>query len=178
MAPVQPSAEPAPVPAAEPAAPKVAARFEARPERVYAVLVDATGYPRWLVGAQRIRSVDGDWPSPGSGFEHTVGLGPLRMRGRTSVLSIEPPWAVTLEAGLGWMGSFVVGFELRDEGSSTVLEIAERPHSGLLRYAWRLGAAPLMRRLLWGRNHLSMQHLGDELDAEAHPVPADRDRAR
>jgi hypothetical protein len=54
-----------------------------------------------------------------------------------------------------------------------VLEVAERPHAGLLRHAWKLGAAPVMRQLLWGRNHLSMQHLADELDTDARPVPDD-----
>lgn len=173
MAPAHPQTKPTPVPAADPGAPKVAFRFGARPERVYAVLVDATAYPRWLVGARHIRTVDATWPEPGSGFDHTVGVGPLRIKGRTAVVAVDPPWAVILVAGLGWLGSFVVEFELRDKGSFTVLEVAERPHSGLLGHGWKLGAAPVMRYLLWGRNHLSMQHLADELGTEARPVPAD-----
>jgi uncharacterized protein YndB with AHSA1/START domain len=149
-------------------------RFEVRPERVYAVLVDAAAYPRWLIGAQEVRGVEDGWPAPGSGFHHVVGVGPFRVKGRTAVLAAEPPWCVALEAGVGWLGSLQVEFVLRDERTSTVLGVTERARSGLVRHVWRLGGAPLMRRLLWGRNHLSLQQLADELGVDGRSMPADQ----
>jgi uncharacterized protein YndB with AHSA1/START domain len=34
----------------------------APPEAVFEVLDDAEAYPRWVVGARRMRRVDPDWP--------------------------------------------------------------------------------------------------------------------
>ena len=40
------------------------------PEAVFEVLDDPYAYPRWVVGARRIRSVDAGWPAVGSRFHH------------------------------------------------------------------------------------------------------------
>ena len=52
---------------------EVRAIVPAPPEAVFAVLSDPETYPEWLAGAQHIRQVDGDFPAPGSQFDHEVG---------------------------------------------------------------------------------------------------------
>ena len=66
-------------------------RYAAAPiERVFEVVSDPRTYPDWLVGAQEIRSVDEDWPQPGSRFHHRVGLvGPLTIPDSTSSVEVE-----------------------------------------------------------------------------------------
>ena len=68
-------------------------RYAAAPiERVFAVVSDPTTYPDWLVGAREIRSVDDDWPQPGSLFHHRVGLvGPLTVADSPEVLEVDAP---------------------------------------------------------------------------------------
>src|SRR6188472_2881403 len=67
-------------------------------ERVFEVISDPRTYPDWLVGAREIRSVDEDWPQPGSRFHHRVGLvGPLTIPDSTSSVEVEPPTRLVLE---------------------------------------------------------------------------------
>ena len=49
----------------------------ATPADVFAVLADGWLYPSWVVGASRVRGVDGTWPQPGSRIHHSVGVWPL-----------------------------------------------------------------------------------------------------
>jgi uncharacterized protein YndB with AHSA1/START domain len=64
-------------------------QITASPEQAFAVLVDPTTYPRWLIGATAIRDVDETWPSRGSAFHHVVGWGRIRIADSTEVLDIE-----------------------------------------------------------------------------------------
>ena len=56
---------------------------------MFAVLVDPESYPKWLVGADRIRHVDPDWPTVGSKFHHVVGFGPFKIADSTEVIDID-----------------------------------------------------------------------------------------
>ena len=57
------------------------------PEQVFDVLDDAGAYPKWVVGARRVRRVDPNWPAVGSQFHHAVGTTPIC----TEFLDIAPP---------------------------------------------------------------------------------------
>ena len=72
---------------------------------VFAALIEPHTYPHWLVGAQEIRDIDDDWPSPGSAFHHRVGLvGPLTVADLTKVIGIEEPRRLSLEVPPGHWG--------------------------------------------------------------------------
>ena len=58
-------------------------QIDASPAAVFAVLVNPETYPKWLVGADRIRGVDPDWPAIGSKFHHVVGFGPFKIADST-----------------------------------------------------------------------------------------------
>ncbi len=131
---------------------------------VFAVVGDASTYPEWLVGAQRIRSVDPTWPEVGGRFHHTIGFGPFHLRDATESLELDALHRLRLRAGMGSLGAAIVTFELTESESGTVLEIAEQPDRGPFRHVWRI-AEPVVRTLLWGRNAVSLTNLRSLVEA-------------
>src|SRR5215207_3487776 len=86
-------------------------------ERVFEVVSDPRTYPEWLVGAREIRSVDEDWPQPGSRFHHRVGLvGPLTVADSSEVLEVDPPASLVLEVRARPFGRARAEFRVADAG--------------------------------------------------------------
>lgn len=144
----------------EQTAPTPTELIEASPEAVFSVLVDPTTYPQWLVGARTIRRVDPDWPRVGSSFQHTIGWGPPRIPGSTSVRRCRAPDELILSAGMGPLGEASVRFELERTADGTIVRIEELPARGAVRVMWRL-ARPVVTAGLWGRNAVSLGSLAD-----------------
>jgi uncharacterized protein YndB with AHSA1/START domain len=143
------------------------AHVDASPETVFAVLGDAEGYPDWLVGAKHIREVDDAWPARDATFHHTIGVGPLRLRGSTSVLETHPPRRLELRAGIGPLGAARVRFTIEPEGTGSHLTIEEEPERGIVRLLWSTPGRPLLAAGLWGRNAVSIDALRDRIEAAA-----------
>lgn len=124
---------------------------------VFAALVDPYTYPRWLVGAKAIRSVDDDWPTPGSAFHHRVGLGgPLEVADLSKVLEVDPPALLSLEVRIRPFGRGRARFTLADAPGAepaTVVELDEVP-IGLL-----APTRPLLDPLTVQRNRRSLERL-------------------
>jgi uncharacterized protein YndB with AHSA1/START domain len=140
-------------------APTVTEHLTEPPERVFDVIVRPATYPQWLVGAKHIRRVDHDWPHPGSAFHHVVGAGPVTIRDHTTVVRCERPRLLELRAHAGPLGVARVRFELTAHERGTRLDLFEAPDAGALRTLWRVGARPLVRLTLWGRNRVSLDRL-------------------
>jgi uncharacterized protein YndB with AHSA1/START domain len=108
--------------------------IDARPEDVFAVLLDPWTYERWVVGCDRVRAVDEDWPRPGSSFHHTVGVGPAKTDDRTTLVDVDPPRRLVLEAHAGPAGTarvtFLVEPDPEDPDHSTRVTIDEEPVDG------------------------------------------------
>ena len=66
------------------------------PEDVFAVLADGWLYGMWVVGAARIRDVDGDWPAPGSSIHHSVGAWPVLLSDETTSARADSPHLLEL----------------------------------------------------------------------------------
>jgi uncharacterized protein YndB with AHSA1/START domain len=136
-------------------------RIPASRDQVFGVLTDPTTYPQWLIGAERIRAVDSDWPDPGSSFHHQVGAGPFHVRDRTRVLSITPHAELVLEARAGHFGRAQVTFELSEVDGGTEVHLVEEPSAGPAGWAWK----SITRVLLWAgirvRNDISLRRLGE-----------------
>lgn len=100
-------------------------------EAVFDLLCTGRRYAEWVVGAKRIRSVDADWPRPGSRFHHTVGFGPLKLDDSTSVVSVDAPRRIVLDARARPLGRATVAVELEehDGGTRVVMyeELARAP---------------------------------------------------
>lgn len=133
---------------------------------VFAALLDPHTYPRWLVGARAIRSVDARWPAPGSVFHHRVGLaGPLQVADVTKLLAVDPPSSLTLEVRARPLGRGRARFTLVDERAdgqlATRVELDEVP-IGLLG-----PARPVLDPFTAARNGRSLAQLETYLLAPA-----------
>jgi uncharacterized protein YndB with AHSA1/START domain len=149
--------------------------ISAAAERVFEVICDARTYPHWLVGAQRIRRIDDNWPAEGSAFHHRVGVGMFTVADQTTVMKQERPGRLELQAGVGPFGSAHVRFTVHPlDRERSRLEFEELPASGLLRTMWTTLGEPLMRLGIWGRNAVSLQRLRRFIEQGA---PADPDAA-
>lgn len=130
--------------------------IRAEPEEVFATLADPRTYPRWLVGAKEIRSVDPGFPAPGARFHHVVGLaGPLTVADSTLCEEVDEPRLLRLEARARPAGRAEVTFTLEPHGGGTRVEVRERA-VGLLRVA-----DPALQPAIVLRNRRSLAQLRD-----------------
>ena len=131
---------------------------------VFATLIEPRTYPHWLVGAKEIRSVDADWPRPGSAFHHRVGLaGPLTVADMTKVIDIDEPKLLSLEVRGRPIGRGCATFSLREsgaDGGATVVELDEVPIGRLA------PLRPLVDPLTARRNERSLDRLADLLEPD------------
>lgn len=140
----------------------VHATIDAPLTEVWETLVDVRTYPRWLIGALRIRSVDEGWPAPGTAFHHEVGLGgPFRIADRTRSDAVVPMERLVLDVRALPIVHGKVTFELheRAEGGDTEVTMEEHP-IGLFRLL-----APLIAPLTLLRNRASLRHLERRVEA-------------
>jgi carbon monoxide dehydrogenase subunit G len=137
----------------------------ARPERVWAVLADGWTYAAWVVGASRIRAVEGGWPRPGSRIHHSVGAWPLLLSDETVVMASEPERLIRLKAKGKGLGQAVVEVTLHDEGDRTRIEMREDAAQGLA----KLIPHPVRQALIAPRNTETLTRLA--LLAERHEEP-------
>ena len=100
------------------------------PDKVWDVLADGWTFPLFVVGASRMRDVDGTWPAVGAKIHHSVGVWPALINDYTEVLEVTPGERLRLRAR-GWpLGEATVEFVLRPDGTGTTVEIDEEVTSG------------------------------------------------
>jgi len=127
-------------------------------EQAWSVLADPTTYPRWLVGAVDILSVDDGWPEEGTSFRHRVGLGgPVTTQDSTTVRSVDEPRLLVLEARARPFGRAHVEIEIRSRG--TGCEVAMR--EGMMAPLTRL--TPFAQPLITTRNKESLRRLRETM---------------
>ena len=134
---------------------RTVAYIPASPAQVFAVLTDAHTYGDWVVGTKEIRSVDADWPAPGSGFHHTVGVGPLATRDETRVRALDPPRRLSLRARAWPGGEAHVTLLLEEAGTGTRVTMLEEPVSGPGRWLH----SPVMDATIHARNTVALRRL-------------------
>jgi uncharacterized protein YndB with AHSA1/START domain len=98
--------------------------------RVFEVLIDPYAYPRWVVGARRIRSVDALWPASMTCFYHEVGAGPLRIKDKTTMVETRQDMMVKLRARVWPAGEAEVSITLTGDGDVTTVTLEEQPSAG------------------------------------------------
>ncbi len=132
---------------------------DARPEEVWATISDPETYPDWLMGAQRIRRVDPDFPADGSGFDHSVGpTGAVTVDDSTVVERADPPHRLALRVDAGPFHADVELLVLPGPAGSEV-RFTERPVGP----AALLG--PWLRPILRARNRESLRRLRERASA-------------
>lgn len=108
-------------------------QLPAPPEKVFDVLVDPYSFPKWVLGAKRIRGVDPDWPRPGSAFHHASGAGgELTVKDKTELITMNPPSSLVLQAYLRPLGIVRIRILLESGrlAGTTLLTIREAPAPG------------------------------------------------
>ena len=137
---------------------EVRAELPAPPEEVFEVLADPATYPRWLVGAQRIRGADPDFPAPGSGFEHSVGPAEeVTVDDRTEALYADRPHRLDLEVHAGpFHGEVDIELE-PGPGDTSLICFREVPTGPLALFT------PLLRPVVYARNGRSLKKLAEYL---------------
>ncbi len=129
--------------------------IEASPEQVWQVLSDGWLYPLWVVGATRMREVDGDWPQEGAKLHHSVGVWPAVVDDDTEVVESSPPGLLRLQARAWPSGEARVALHLEPHGGGTLVRIQEE----LSRGPGRLVPGPVRRLGLRWRNVESLRRL-------------------
>jgi hypothetical protein len=131
---------------------------------VYEVIADPTTYPEWLVGAQRIRAVDPDFPKPGTEFEHSVGPAEgVTVDDATEATGSDPPHRLDLHVRAGIFRADV-RLLVRPSGTGTEVRFLERP-SG----PWG-SLTPLLRPVLRARNAESLRRLSGYVESLRSPA--------
>jgi carbon monoxide dehydrogenase subunit G len=138
----------------------------ARPEQIWAVLADGWTYAAWVVGASRIRAVEGSWPMPGSRIHHSVGTWPLLVSDETVVEACEPERLIRLRAKGKAMGQAIVEISLHDEGDRTRIEMREDATAGL----GKLLPHPVRQALIAPRNTETVTRLALLAERRTQPT--------
>ena len=141
--------------------------MSASPADVFAVLDDADAYPRWVVGARRLRRVDPDWPHEGSEFHHAIGLPGAELKDSTEVLEHAAPRRIVLEVRFRPTGTARVEISIDPVEGGSVVTMEEHPHSGPVSWLPRFVTDPALHL----RNALSLQRLRHEVEQRAPRVP-------
>lgn len=122
-------------------------------ETVFEYLLDPSCYPRWLIGTDRIRATDPQWPQPGARFHHTVGFPPVKISDHSEVLEVDAPNLLRLSVHASTLVRGIVTFTLRGDADETILCIEEEPERRLVGNLLR----PLLDPITHVRNHNSLR---------------------
>ena len=138
----------------------------ASPDAVFEVLDDAAAYPRWVVGARRMRRVDSAWPAEGSEFHHAIGLPGVELHDSTEVLEHVPRHRIALEVRFRPTGTARVQLTVDASAKGSVVTMEETPDSGPVSWLPRLLTDPPLHL----RNAWSLQRLRHEIERRARRV--------
>jgi uncharacterized protein YndB with AHSA1/START domain len=127
-------------------------------DQVFAVLSDGWTYSDWVVGTVHIRSVDADYPAPGSLLHHKVGPWPFSLRDNTKVIRCDPPHELVVQARLRPLGVATVTLRLRpDAPDRTTVTMMEEFAAGPLQWI----QTKINDLLLHQRNKEALRRLSD-----------------
>jgi uncharacterized protein YndB with AHSA1/START domain len=144
-------------------------RTRARPDAVFAVLDDAHAYPRWVVGARRVRAVDPAWPAVGSCFHHAIGVGAAELHDSSKVLERDPPRRLVLEVRFRPTGIARVEIDVERSPTGSTITMTETPVCGP---AWAFPSV-FVDIVLKVRNAISLQRLRHEIERADEVAPVE-----
>jgi uncharacterized protein YndB with AHSA1/START domain len=138
----------------------------ASPEAVFEVLDDAYAYPRWVVGARRVRRVDPNWPAVGSQFHHAIGTAAGELHDLSKVLERKPPERIVLEVRFRPTGVAHVEITVKRDGDKSIVTLLESPTAGPVSHLPGFVTDPA----LFVRNALALQRLRHEIESRDREV--------
>ena len=135
-------------------------RMRAEPETVFDVLDNAYAYPRWVVGARRVRGVDPCWPAVGSRFHHAVGTAAGELHDSSQVIQRDRPHQMVLEVRFRPTGVARVEIRVAPGSAGSTIVLEETPTDGPVSRLPRFIIEPLLTL----RNAISLQRLRHEVE--------------
>ena len=132
----------------------------AQPTGVFAVLDDACAYPRWVVGARRVRAVDPTWPAVGSRFHHAIGAAGVELHDSSKVLERDPPRRLVLEVRFRPTGVARVEIQVDPAPAGSTITMTETPTRGPASWLPRF----IVAAMLTIRNTISLRRLRREAE--------------
>lgn len=100
-------------------------KIDADQKTAFDVLLDPYAYPDWVVGAYKVRDVDGDWPEEGSSFHHQLARSSGGVKDKTTITDIERPRQITLKAFARPLGAADIKVRVEDVGGGSLVVIDE-----------------------------------------------------
>ncbi len=140
----------------------------ATPDAVFDVLDDACAYPRWVVGARRVRAVDPSWPHVGSRFHHAIGAPGAELHDSSKVLVRDRPRDLSLEVRFRPTGVARVDIFVTPAGDGCDVTLDEVPTEGPAKRVPHV----VMEALLTARNALSLWRLRREAERSHASTPS------
>lgn len=133
----------------------VTREIDAPSEAVWAVLRDGWLFAGWVVGASRIRSVDAEWPAPGSRIHHSVGVWPALIDDSTRAISADAGRELVLAARAWPAGEATVRLGITTLGERTLVRMTEDVTAGPV----RIVPGTIRQLMLVPRNRESLRRL-------------------
>ncbi len=124
-------------------------------EDVFDVLRDGWLYPTWVVGASRMRGQDPGWPAVGTELHHSFGIWPFLINDTTTVLEVDEPRRLVIQAK-GWpVGEARVEVTVEDHPRGCRVTLRENPVRG----PGALVPGFIAQPGIWIRNNESIRRL-------------------
>lgn len=146
--------------------PAHSARIEINAEigKVFDLLADPWSYADWVVGSDRIREADANWPEVGAEFKHVVGVWPFKSHDHSFVEAVEAPNHLRLRVKARPFVTARVWLDLKPGGAGTVVEMYEDAADPIS----RLALNPLTQPLVHARNKIAIRRLRDMAEGRRH----------
>lgn len=135
-------------------------------EKVFAVLSDPWSYAYWVVGSDKIREADAEWPEIGAEFKHTVGVWPFKTRDHSYVEEVKQPTTLQLRVKARPFVTARVWMDLTKNGSGTHVAMYESAADPLSKLALNRITQPLVKL----RNDQALRRLRDLAEGKK-PIP-------
>lgn len=139
----------------------------ATPDEVFDVLDDPCAYPRWVVGARRVRAVDPDWPQVGSCFHHAIGTAAAELHDSSKILERRRPERLVLEVRFLPTGVAEVALDVAADGSGSSVTMVETPVRGPITRLPRFVTDPALTL----RNAIALWRLRREVERQQAEGP-------
>ena len=146
--------------------------IHASPEAIFGVLSDPRSYAYWVIGSEEIRDADVTWPAQGSRFEHTLKIGPLRLKDHSEVEDVRPGEFLQLKVKGRPLGTARVKIELERAGGGTRVTMIEDAGDTASAFVFN----PLTHLLVRARNVWSLDRLAELAEGRV-PMPGEEDGA-
>ena len=125
------------------------------PAEVFELLATPEAYAEWVVGPSYTDPVDPRWPAPGAVFRHRTGVPPLTVADVTSVVSVDPPQRIRLQARMRRLLVATIDIEVSATGSGSLVVLDHRIVGGIASYLPRRLTDAAIRP----RNQASLERL-------------------